>query len=51
MEEDFFFWYHLNSPPWQTRQLRPYEKKWFVARFLRQKETEAKEYQSKMKKK
>lgn len=43
-EEEFFFWYHYKSPPWEIRKhLSVIERKWFIDRFIQQKEQEAAE--------
>jgi hypothetical protein len=40
MEEEFFFMYHLHMPPSETLMMPVNERKWYVHRFIQQKEKE-----------
>jgi hypothetical protein len=50
-EEEFFYWYYYHCPPWETRRLPVFERKWFLDRFVQQKEKENEEMEKARKKK
>jgi hypothetical protein len=51
LEEYFFFWYYYRTPPWETRHLPIFERKWYIDRYVDQKEKENKELDRVRKKK
>lgn len=52
LEEDFFFWFHYRTPPWLIKKSLPvYKRKWFINRFIQQKEKEQQEIEKAKKRK
>ncbi len=43
-EEQWFYLYNFQMPPWETNQLPILERKWFIDRFIKQKEREKEAY-------
>jgi hypothetical protein len=40
MEEKFFFWYHFRTEPYISMSIPIFERKWYIERFITQKEKE-----------
>jgi len=40
MEEKFFFWYHLRAEPEISMDLPIAERKWYIQKFIQQKQKE-----------
>ncbi len=43
-EEQWFYLYNFQMPPWETNRLVIIERKWFIDRFIKQKDREKEAY-------